>query len=116
MNLEYVLALIFGFFSMAVPVIFILFSKLINNKEPSDEVEASSYESSEETIGTDRTIFSNYLPYFTLFLPFEIIAVIVLLWSATAFSLPFYTNIAYLVLVALCALGSFIGFKHANLR
>ncbi|MEM3245901.1 MAG: NADH-quinone oxidoreductase subunit A [Candidatus Micrarchaeaceae archaeon] len=116
MEFEYILALLFSCFSIAIPVVFIVFSKLIGNKSPVDEVEAEPYESSEETIGESRAIFSEYLPYFTLFIPFEIIALMLLLWSATAYSLSAYTNIMYFMLAVLATGVSIIAYKLASSR
>ncbi len=113
---DYIAGLVFGIISIAIPVLFLLVSKFIRNNEPNDEVGAMPYESSEETIGKERAFFSEYIPFFTLFLPFEFIAILMLLWAASANSISFINNIFYIVLVGACLLISMIEYKLAKSR
>ncbi len=111
---SYIAALVFGIISLAIPVLFLLASRFIRNNEPNDAVEVMPYESSEETIGDERAFFGDYVQFFTLFLPFEFIATLMLLWSAYANSLSIANNVFYIGLAGACLLIALIEYRIAQ--
>ena len=76
---SYIVILIFAAFALIIPTLFILSSKLLGNKYTGNKVKNAPYESAEATIGSEIDIDNEYLPYFAIFLPFEIITVIIIL-------------------------------------
>ncbi len=80
MNLYLELA-VFAVVSFAVPAGILLFSFLIRPKSPKNDVLTENYESAEEPIGSEHTTMKEYFYYFLVFLSFEFISIIMLLWS-----------------------------------
>lgn len=108
---NYIALLLFIAFAVFVPVSFVLTTKLLGKKEPGNSVKNAPYESGEETVGDSRDIDNEYLPNFMIFLPFEMIIVILILWSTVAKTINFNTNIAIIMLGVLATALSFIGYK-----
>lgn len=81
---DYIAAGLFILFGLFVPFSFLLTSKLLRSKTPGNPVKNSPYESGEKSIGSSKDLDNEYLPYFALFLPFEIIAVYMIFWAPTA--------------------------------
>ncbi len=59
----------------------LLFSRMVRKSPGNNEVQRSPYESAEESTGQRVEIMHEYLHYFTMFLAFEVLGVIVILWS-----------------------------------
>jgi len=108
---NYIALLLFIAFAVFVPVSFVLTTKLLGKKEEGNPVKNAPYESGEETIGDSRDVDNEYLPNFMIFLPFEMIIVILILWSTVTKTINFNTNIAIIMLGVLATVLSFIGYK-----
>jgi NADH:ubiquinone oxidoreductase subunit 3 (subunit A) len=52
----------------------------IREKSSINKIKNAPYESAEESIGSARDIENEYLPYFTIFLPFELIIILIFIW------------------------------------
>ncbi len=111
---DYIALIFFALFGIFIPVSFLLSAKLLGKHEPGNPVKNAPYESAEETIGGSRDIDNEYLSYFALFLPFEIVAVVVLLWSEVAYSLPLPIDLLYLGLPMISMLLMFAAYKLIN--
>lgn len=98
---NYIALLFFGIFAAVVPAGLLIASKLIRPRVPGNPVKNSSYESAEESIGSNRDIDNEYLPFFTMFLPFEIIAVLLLVWAGVSASVPFGASVMVLTLLVI---------------
>jgi len=77
----YVQIVVFAFLAAFLPLSMLAFSKLIRPREGGNEVQKLSYESAEESIGQRVDIMREYLHYFPLFLAFEVIGIVVIIWS-----------------------------------
>ena len=88
MSYDYIALFVFSLISIFVPFSMLLGAKLLRHKSPSNSVKESPYESAEATLGSNRDIMNEYMPFFMLFLPIEIIAVIILLWASVSRSVP----------------------------
>jgi NADH:ubiquinone oxidoreductase subunit 3 (subunit A) len=108
---NYIALLLFIAFAVFMPVSFLLGAKLIGKKVPGNPVKNAPYESGEETIGNSRDIDNEYLPYFMIFIPFELVIAILILWSTITKSISFSTNIALIALGVIATALSFIGYK-----
>ncbi|MCL4411661.1 NADH-quinone oxidoreductase subunit A [Candidatus Marsarchaeota archaeon] len=81
---DYIAIVFFAAFAFFIPAAFLLASRLLRPSSAGNRVKDSPYESGEKTIGSSRDLDIEYFPFFMLFLPFEVVAVIVLLWSPSA--------------------------------
>jgi NADH:ubiquinone oxidoreductase subunit 3 (subunit A) len=108
---NYVALLIYIAFAVFMPVSFLLSAKLIGRKESGNPVKNAPYESGEETIGSSKDVDNEYLPHFMIFLPFEMIIVILILWSTVAKTINFETNISIIMLGFTATVLSFIGYR-----
>lgn len=78
---QYLQIVVFAIIAVAVPLSALLFSMLVRPRSDSNRVKTLVYESAEETIGERVEIMHEYLHYFLAFLAFEIISVVVIIWS-----------------------------------
>lgn len=111
---NYVALLLFIAFAVFIPVSFLLTARLLGRRDRGNPVKNAPYESGEETIGTSRDTDSEYLPYFMIFLPFEIIIAILLLWSAVVNGIGYNADIAFICLGIFATAMSFIGYRIAG--
>lgn len=111
---DYVALLIFIAFAAFMPVSFLLTAKLLGRKRSGNPIKNAPYESGEETIGNSRDIDNEYLPHFMIFLPFEIMIIILILWSTVAKTVSFGTSIAILMLGVSATALSFIGYRMVH--
>lgn len=91
--------LIFILFSVLTPVSLILTSRYLRRNTKRNSVKDAPYESAEESRGNRISIMNEYLHYFSMFLAFEIIVVVVLVWAPISKSVPFIPSLAILGLV-----------------
>jgi NADH:ubiquinone oxidoreductase subunit 3 (subunit A) len=104
----------FAFFTLVavlVPVSLIVFSKIVRSRKSPNKVKGAPYESGEESVGTYRSAEIEYLPFAMLFLPFEIIAIIVLLWASGARQDTLLANLAVLGLAAMASAFALVCYK-----
>jgi len=111
---NYIAFLFFAFVGISIPFSMIVISKLLRSRIPSNPVKASPYESAEKPIGSSRDIDNEYMPYFMLFLPFEIVLVILILWSIVASSLDFKLSLSIILITVVSVVFSIIGYKIAG--
>ena len=81
---NYVALAFFALFAVFIPASFIIASKLLQPKARGNPVKNAPYESAEKTAGSARDLDIEYLPFFMLFLPFEVAAVLLLVWGPVA--------------------------------
>jgi len=108
---NYIALLIFIAFAVFVPASFLLSAKLLGRKSQGNKVKNAPYESGEETIGNSKDVDNEYLPYFMLFLPFEIVVAIMILWSTIARSISFGASFGVLLLGVMATVLSVVGYK-----
>ncbi len=96
--------LIFLAFSIFTPISLIITSRTLRRSTKRNSVKDSSYESGEESTGSRISVMNEYLHYFSMFIAFEIIAAMVLVWAPVAKTLPGIPSIAVLGLIAAAVL------------
>lgn len=111
---NYLALLFFMAFAVFMPVSFLLTAKLLSKREPGNPVKNAPYESGEETVGNSRDIDNEYLPYFMIFLPFEVVVAIMLLWSTAAGGISHINNLGIIILGIFATAMAFIGYRMAN--
>jgi NADH:ubiquinone oxidoreductase subunit 3 (subunit A) len=77
----YVQMVVFAFLAAFLPLSMLAFSKLVRPRNVGNEVQKLPYESAEESVGQRVDIMREYLHYFPLFLAFEVIGIVVIIWS-----------------------------------
>lgn len=92
----YVAILVFLAISLFVPFSLILTSIMLRKPEKSDPISSDSFESAEASTGQRVSIMNEYLHYFPIFLSFEVVMTIVIVWSLTARSIPFNSGLVIL--------------------
>ncbi|MEM0094480.1 MAG: NADH-quinone oxidoreductase subunit A [Candidatus Micrarchaeaceae archaeon] len=85
--------------SFAIIFALLLFSKLVRYRDESNPVKNSIYESAEESIGEAVSMPFEYSHYFPIFLGFEIIVIITLIWASLARSMAFASGVAIIALL-----------------
>lgn len=78
---QYLAIAIFAAIALLIPFSALLFSQLVRIRSDNNDVETKVYESAEETIGQRVDVMHEYLHYFVAFLAFEILGVIIIIWS-----------------------------------
>jgi NADH:ubiquinone oxidoreductase subunit 3 (subunit A) len=108
---NYLAILFFAMLGLLVPLMFLLFAKLIGRQSPGNPVKNASYESAEESSGGSRDVDNEYLPYFMLFLPFELTLAMLILWSTVSRVIDYNTSLDIILLVVISMAFSFAGYK-----
>jgi NADH:ubiquinone oxidoreductase subunit 3 (subunit A) len=111
---NYIALLLFIAFAVFVPASFLLTVKLLGDRNKGNPVKNAPYESGEETIGDSRDVDNEYLPHFMIFLPFELMIVILLLWSTVTKDISFNTSVSILVLGVIATAFAVVGYKMIN--
>ncbi len=109
---NYLALLVFALIAVFVPVSLLVTAKLFRHRTRDNAVKTAPYESAEATIGKNRDVINEYLPFFMLFLPFEVVAIVLLTGSAVLRQLSYTSGILVIGLaiaaVALSLTGYFI--------
>jgi len=95
---NYIGVFVFFIFALLVPILFLIFSILIREKSRSSKVKSAPYESAEESYGSARDVENEYIPYFLLFLPFELIVIFLLIWAPLFKLIDLSSNIIIILL------------------
>ncbi len=90
---SYVVLVVFSIVALAIPGSIILFSRLIRHRKPSSSASRLNFESGEHTIGVSSGIVHEYFHYFTSFLAFEVVAVVLIFWVYAVPSVSMLTDI-----------------------
>ncbi len=94
---QYLQILVFAIVALLIPALLLAASKLVRKSGRGNAVTGKPYESAEETVGERVGMMSEYLHYLVMFLAFDIIAAIVIVWSV--FPRPMQiANGAYVIL------------------
>ena len=96
----YVAIVIFVILAVLEPLLMLLSSKLIRRRSRETRVKKNNYESAEESSGTRTSVMGEYLYYFPMFLAFEVLVAIMLVWSVSAKAVNSTANYAILGLFA----------------
>lgn len=78
---QYLQLLVFAIMALLIPAALLLVSRMMRRSGSGNRVMGKPYESAEETVGERVGMMREYLHYLVMFLAFEIIAVIVIMWS-----------------------------------
>lgn len=108
---NYVSLIFFIAFGVFIPFSFLMTSKLLRRKDNPNKVKYAPYESGEETIGRNKDLEVEYFPFLMIFLPFEIITILILLWSLVALDIPYITGVEILGLTIISLIFSLLGYK-----
>ncbi len=104
---------VFFFLATSVPTTFLIASMLLRRNPAGNPVKNTPYESAEEPIGTVRDVDNEYLPFFAIFLPFEIISLVLVLWAGSARGLDLGTNFMIMGLAVASMFLALVGYKFA---
>ena len=99
MDINVVAILIFILFSVFTPVSMVMTSVFLRRRSKKNVMMGSSYESAEESKGNRISIMNEYMHYFSMFLAFEILVAIIIVWAPITRLLPFLSSVAVLSLL-----------------
>ncbi len=99
MDVNIVAIAIFIIFSVLTPVSLIITSIMLRRRTKRNAMMDSSYESAEASTGNRISIMNEYMHYFSMFLAFEILVAVVLVWAPIARLMPFLSSAAVLSLL-----------------
>jgi NADH:ubiquinone oxidoreductase subunit 3 (subunit A) len=108
---DYAALLFFIALGLLIPALLLLASRLLGRRYPGNPTKNAPYESAEETASGSRDMHNEYLPYFMLFLPFEIVLVALLLWSTVAKAIDYNTGTGIIFLVVAAMIFASVGYK-----
>lgn len=111
MSYNYVALAVFTILAFIVPFGMILGSRLISRRVPGNKVKNAPWESGEVSVGRARDIDNEYLPFFSLFLPFEVIVGVLLVWSMAAYGLTYSVDMGMMILAVAAGVAAGFGFK-----
>ncbi|MEM3791235.1 MAG: NADH-quinone oxidoreductase subunit A [Candidatus Micrarchaeaceae archaeon] len=83
--------------SILIPILMLVAYKLLGYEETSNLIKNDNYESAEKSEGGRFSIMSEYLHYFPMFIMYEIVVAIAIIW---AFSSSKSVFIIYLLLLS----------------
>jgi NADH:ubiquinone oxidoreductase subunit 3 (subunit A) len=110
MSYNLVAQMFFVVLGLSIPILFLFAAKLISRRSSNNPVKNAPYEGTEESLG-GRGASNEYLPYMILFIPFNVVLSILILWSLASKVINYETSIAIIFLVATAMVFSFIGYK-----
>ena len=108
---NYIALVLFALLGIFIPVSFLMTAKILGRKYKPNDVKDAPYESGEKTVGSSRDIDSEYFPFIMLFLPFEVIAILVLVWSYASGIMSKYSGLYMVLLLVFATVFSVIGYK-----
>ena len=108
---DYIALIVFSVLAFLVPLGLIVGSKLLSKRSPGNSVKNAPWESGEESVGRARDVENEYLPFFSLFLPFEVITGILLVWSIVAYGVGYIAGVAVIVLALASSVAAGFGYK-----
>lgn len=111
---DYIALIVFVLFAIFIPASFLLTSKLLRKNPPGNRVKGTNYESAEQPIGAARDVDNEYLPFFAIFLPFEIITMVLILWALAARIDGAATNILVAGLAVFAMVLAILGYKYTS--
>ena len=113
---NYIAIVFFAAAAIFVPYSMLIGAKLLRRNVPANLVKNAPYESAEAPIGENRDVINEYLPFFIIFLPFEVISMILIFWSAVARQISYTSNILVIGLAVISMLFAFAGYKFIRGR
>ena len=111
---NYIALLVFLLFGIGFPAALLLGAKVIGRKSPGNPVKNAPYESGETTIGSSMDVDNEYLPYYMLFIPFELAVAILLIWSSVSNTEGFGIGMTVIILAIVAMAISLVGYKIAS--
>ncbi|MEM3841083.1 MAG: NADH-quinone oxidoreductase subunit A [Candidatus Micrarchaeaceae archaeon] len=108
---NYIALVVFVLFGIFMPSSFLLASKLLRNKVPGNPVKNAPYESGEKSIGSSRDLDNEYISYFALFLPFELVAIYMIFWAPAARLTSAASSYGILASLLVSSVLAIIGYK-----
>ncbi len=108
---NYIALVFFVIVAIFVPYSFLLTAKLLRRNIPANPVKNAPYESAAATIGANRDVINDYLPFFLIFIPFEVVSMILVFWSSSARSISLNSNILIIGLAVISLLFALVGYK-----
>ncbi|MCL4364934.1 MAG: NADH-quinone oxidoreductase subunit A [Candidatus Marsarchaeota archaeon] len=99
MDINVVAIVIFIIFSTFTPVSLVITSIFLRRQSKRNAMMGSPYESAEESRGNRISIMNEYMHYFSMFLSFEILVAVAIVWAPIARLLPTTASAAVLSLL-----------------
>ncbi len=111
---DYIAVLFFAAFGVAIPAMFLLVSRAMRSRGAASRTKGLPYESGEQSTGASRDIDNEYLPYLMSFMPLEIIALVIILWAASARALTYQQNLLFIGIAVIATGFMFTAYKLIN--
>jgi NADH:ubiquinone oxidoreductase subunit 3 (subunit A) len=108
---NYIALIAFAILAFLVSLALIAASKLLARRSPGNAVKNAPWESGEESTGNARDVQNEYLPFFSLFLPFEVITGIIVVWATVAYGVGYFTSVGIIVLALAAGVAAGFGYK-----
>jgi NADH:ubiquinone oxidoreductase subunit 3 (subunit A) len=104
----YVALSVFAILAVLVPAGMEIVSRLMRPRPSYGSARNQNYESAEDAGGHTRDITNDYLHYFPLFIAFEIVSVMAILWAFSASALDAAQNVYMVALLLFFTILTFV--------
>ncbi|MCL4387682.1 NADH-quinone oxidoreductase subunit A [Candidatus Marsarchaeota archaeon] len=108
---NYIALVLFVLLGIFIPVSFLMTAKILGRKYRPNDVKDAPYESGEKVVGSSKDIDSEYFPFIMLFLPFEVVAILALVWSYASGIMSRYSGLYIVLLLVFATVFSLIGYR-----
>ncbi len=107
---NYVAIIVFALIAIFMPISMLLMAKLLRHNVKGNAVKNAPYESAEPTIGKNRDVINEYLPFFMLFLPFELVAIVLLIWSSVLRQVSYLNGLLVIGMAVMATIFTIAGY------
>ncbi len=107
---NYIAILVFALIALFVPFSMLLLAKMLRHNVQGNPVKQAPYESGEATIGKNRDVINEYLPFFMMFLPFEVVMMMLLIWSFVSRQVPYSSSLLIIGMSVMSLAFVFLGY------
>lgn len=99
MDVNAVAIVIFFVFAILTPASLIFASIMLRRRTKRNPVRDAAYESAEASTGTRISVMNEYLHYFGMFIAYEILVAMILVWAPVARTISFNSSVAMITLL-----------------
>lgn len=107
---NYAAIIVFALIAVFIPISMLLAAKLLRHNVKGNTIKNAPYESAEATIGRNRDVINEYLPFFMLFLPFELVAIVLLIWSSVLRQVSYLNGLLVIGMAVMAAIFAVAGY------
>ncbi|MCL4381282.1 MAG: NADH-quinone oxidoreductase subunit A [Candidatus Marsarchaeota archaeon] len=110
----YIILVVSFLFALSMPLSFLAVSKLLRPSKDRNPVKNAPYESAEQTVGKSMDTINEYMSFFSIFLAFEIIAIVMVLWAYSSSYFSYGASLLIILSLILSMVFSSIAYRLSS--